>query len=232
MKRFLFIAALLFAPAVFAQPMMGFRVAAGFSFAVYKPNLNPLNAELNTLNMPVFDKPMYLYGGQILGQVGNHLRLGIMSFTGNISVEDLANGYARKVRFQMGWSGLQVEYRSPVFYRFEAFGGSSFGFGGVNVLLEKTRNPAAWSDIWGQLQPDSLAAQNLSTELHHSFFLVQPRAGLRFYLRDWMALSGSVEVPLVKLNSSGWSVNGNDVFGAPSLDLIRPFFQLSLMLGV
>ncbi len=47
-----------------------------------------------------------------------------------------------------------------------------------------------------------------------------------------MAISGSVEVPLVKLDSGGWTANGNNVLGAPSLDLIGPFFQFALLLGI
>jgi hypothetical protein len=235
MRRFLVVLLFLWATTASAQPLMGFRFGAGFSLAVFDPNLAPLNSQLQSLNMPVFNKPMYLYGGQVLGQVANKVRLGIMSFSGSASVEDLVNGYAREARFKMNWGGLQLEYRSPIFHRFEAFGGSSFGFGGVTVRLEKTKNPVSWEDLWGQYQatPPTLTNDpNLTTELHHSFFLVQPRAGLRFYLRDWMILSGSVEVPLLKLNSGGWTVNGNDVYSAPSLDLISPFYHFSLMLGI
>ena len=232
MRRCLVLIVLLFTYPVFAQSGIGFRAAAGFGLMIYQPDLGPLNSQLNTLSMPAIDKPMVLYGGQIIGQIKNRLRLGIMSYKGSASVEDLANGYARKASFQMGWSGLQVEYCTPVFHGFEAFGGSSFGYGGVDVRLEKTHSPVDWGGIWDQFVAGDPSTQNLSIELHHSFFLVQPRLGLRFYLRDWMAVSGSVELPLLKLNSGGWSVNGSDVNGAPSLDLTSPLFQFSVMVGV
>ncbi len=88
-----------------------------------------------------------------------------------------------------------------------------------------------WDDVWIDYQALSDTSENISTDFTHSFFIVQPRIGVRVYLTHWMALSGSIEVPLSKLSSGGWKLNDADVYNAPELDLIAPFFHFSILFG-
>jgi hypothetical protein len=234
-KRMVVLLFLLFLPINKAfSAALSYRGAASFNLAVYKPDFTPINDELLGIGMPRLDKPMLLYGGQILLQFSDHLRGGLMGFTGASSVEDMENGYARKAGFNLWWGGAVVEVVIYGISRFETYLGASLGGGSATICLEKTHNPANWGEIWGNYSAapgDSNSTDNLTTIMHHPFFLAQPRLGLRYYANNWLAFSGSVEIPLVHLSSGGWKMNGNDLFGAPGMNLMRPFYQFSIYIG-
>jgi hypothetical protein len=99
------------------------------------------------------------------------------------------------------------------------------------VHLEKTLNPIDWDDTWNNYQGAPSNTDNISSDFNHSFFMIQPRIGLSYAILDWLAVSTSVDVPLMNLNSNGWTLNGDDVYNAPSLDLTQPFFQFSILFG-
>lgn len=205
--------------------------AGGFSFYMLQPDLGPLNTELNDLSMPEFDGVMFLYGGQGYGFVSDHLRIGGMGFGGSMTTKDVENGYARDVTFSMAWGGLLLEYLVFEDWGFEAFMGGTLGWGGVSVHLKKTLSPIEWGDVWDDYQAVPDSTDNISTTFDHSFFLLQPRIGLKYYLLDWLAVGASVDVPILNLDAEGWTLDGDDVYNAPSLDLTQPFFQFNVMLG-
>ena len=209
----------------------GFSGAGGFSFYLVKPDLAPINQKLEAIGMPQFDGLMFLYGGQGLGHVSDRMRVGGMGFGGKMIVSDMKDGYAREVSFEMAWGGLLLEYIAFEGRGFEIYSGGTLGWGGVSVHLEKSAEPADWDEVWNNYQPVANTEDNLSSTFTHSFFMLQPRLGVRYFLLDWLAVSGSVDLPLLKLNSSDWKLNGNDVYNAPELDLIQPFFQFAILFG-
>ncbi|TKJ39684.1 hypothetical protein CEE37_10410 [candidate division LCP-89 bacterium B3_LCP] len=205
--------------------------AGGFSFYIVKPDLGPLNTELKALGMPQFDGYMFLYGGQGFGYVSNSLRIGGMGFGGSVSVNDIENGYAREAIFSMGWGGILIEYLMLEVSNFELFTGGTLGWGSVSVSLRKTDSPVSWGEIWNNYTSQTGSGDSISSELSHSFFMIQPRVGVKYYLLDWLAVGGSIDVPILNLSSSGWSINGDNIYDAPSLDLTQPFFQFSILVG-
>jgi len=219
----------MFSPALSGE--IGFQGAGGFCFAVYTPDLAPFNKELKALGIPEFSGSMLLYGGQGFGHVSEHLRVGGMGFGGSMRTQDFENGYAREATFSMSWGGILIEYWFLEALNCEFYAGGTLGWGAVALRLEKTASPVDWDDVWGNFQADSSMAENVSSEFQHSFFLMQPRLGIRYFLLDWLALSGTVEIPLLKLSSDGWELNGDNVYDAPELDLMQPFFQFSILLG-
>jgi len=211
----------------------GYRGAASFNFAIYNPDLGPVNEELRALGMPELDDPLLLYGAQGFAHLSDPLRVGVTVLTGGNSVETLSGGVAREASFNLTLLGLLIEYRFLDIPRFEAYAGASVGAGWASVRLERNTSPVGWDDVWGQFQPaPSDSATNLTAEMEQRFFWPQPRVGARFYPATWLAISGSVEVPLVKLGADNWMINGNDLYGAQELDLISPFFQFSLSVGI
>lgn len=209
----------------------GFNGAGGFSVALYQPDFGPINASLQSIGMPELDKPMVIYGGQGFAYVNSRLAIGGAGFGGMASVSDLENGYARTARFTIGWGGVQFEYLLLELSRVDFVAGGLVGWGGASIHLQKSRSPIDWGDVWNDYQALSDTSENISSDFTHSFFLFQPRLGVRVYLTHWMALSGSVEVPLSKLSSGGWKLNDADVYNAPELDLIAPFFHFSILFG-
>jgi hypothetical protein len=205
--------------------------AGGFSFYIVEPNLGALNTELKALGMPEFDGLMFLYGAQGYAFVSDRLRIGGMGFGGSITSEDIENGYAREATFSMTWGGFLLEYLVFEDWGIEAFAGGTLGWGGVSVHLRKTLSPIDWDEVWNNYQATSGTTDNISTQFDHSFFLVQPRVGLKYYLLDWMAVGVSVDVPILNLDSDGWTIDGDDVYDAPSLDLTQPFYQFSILFG-
>jgi len=209
----------------------GFNVAGGFSVALYQPDFAPINGSLRSIGMPELDKPLVIYGGQGFAYVSRRLAIGGAGFGGMASVSDLENGYARTARFTIGWGGVQFEYLLLDLGRADFVAGGLVSWGGASIHLQKTRSPIDWDDVWNDYQALSDTSENISSDFTHSFFLFQPRVGVRVYLTQWMALSGSVEVPLSKLSSGGWKLNDADVYNAPELDLIAPFFHFSILFG-
>jgi len=209
----------------------GFDASGGFSVALYQPDFGPINESLQSLGMPEFDSPMVIYGGQGFAYVNRRLAIGGAGFGGMASVSDLENGYARTARFTIGWGGVQFEYRLLELNRVDFFAGGLVAWGGVSIHLQKTRSPMDWDEIWNNYQALSDSSENISSEFTHSFFLFQPRLGVRVYLTNWMALGASIEVPLSKLGSGGWKLNEADVYNAPEMDLIAPFYHFSILFG-
>lgn len=210
---------------------VGFQGAGGFSIAVYQPDLGPVNTELKALGVPEFTRTMILYGGQGFAHVSYHLRVGGMGFGGSTRVQDYEDGHAREATFSMTWGGVLIEYWFLEALNCEFYGGGTLGWGNASLQLEKTASPINWDAVWNNYQPETGASENISSQFTHSFFLAQPRLGVRYFPLNWLALGASVELPLVKLNSGGWKLNGNDVYGAPELNLIKPFFHFSVMIG-
>ena len=209
----------------------GFDGAGGFSVALYKPDFAPINESLESLGMPKFDQPMVMYGGQGFAYVSRRLAIGGAGFGGVASVSDLENGYARTARFTIGWGGVQFEYLLLELSRVDFVAGGLVGWGSASIHLQKSRSPLDWDEIWDNYQALSDTSENISSDLSHSFFLFQPRVGIRVYLTHWLALSGSIEVPLSKLSSGSWKLNEADVYNAPEMDLIAPFYHFSILFG-
>ncbi len=209
----------------------GFSGAGGFSFYLWKPDLNSINSELEAIGMPQFDNLAFLYGGQGFGHISDRLRIGVMGFNGGSKVSDLKNGYAREASFSISWGGLLLEYIVLEGRGFEIYGGGTLGWGSFTIQLEKSAGPADWNGVWDNYEAVQSTEDNISSTFSNSFFMLQPRVGIRYFLTDWLAVSGSVDVPLLKLNSNNWKLNDNDVYNAPSIDLIQPFFQFAILLG-
>jgi hypothetical protein len=209
----------------------GFDGAGGFSVALYKPDFAPINESLQSLGMPKFDQPMVIYGGQGFAYVSRRVAIGGAGFGGMASVSDLENGYARTARFTIGWGGVMFEYLLLELNRVDFIAGGLVGWGGVSLHLQKTHSPLDWDEIWNNYQALSDSSENVSTDFTHSFFVFQPRVGVRVYLTNWMALGACIEVPLSKLSSGGWKLNEADVYNAPDMDLIAPFYHFSILFG-
>ena len=209
----------------------GFDAAGGFSVALYQPDFGPINESLRSLSMPEFDQPMVIYGGQGFAYVNSRLAIGGAGFAGVASVSDMENGYARTARFAMGWGGMQFEYLLLELSRVDFVAGGLIGWGGVSMHLQKTHSPVDWDEIWDNYQALGDSSDNISSDFTHSFFVFQPRVGVRVYLTHWMALSGSIEMPLSKLSSGGWKLNEAEVYNAPEIDLIAPFYHFSILFG-
>ena len=209
----------------------GFDAAGGFSIALYQPDFDPINQSLQSLGMPEFDQPMVLYGGQGFAYVNRRLAIGGAGFGGAASVNDLESGYARTARFTIAWGGVQFDYLLLELNRVDFIAGGLIGWGGASIHLQKTHSPIDWDEIWNNYQALSDSSENISTDFTHSFFVFQPRFGVRVYLTHWMALCGSIEVPLSKLSSGGWKLNDAEVYNAPEMDLIAPFYHFSILFG-
>jgi hypothetical protein len=208
-----------------------FDGAGGFSTMISKPDFGQINQELKALGMPEFNEALIMYGGQGFGEVSNRFRIGGMGFGGSISVNDYKNGYARQATLSMGWGGVLLEYVIADPGNFELFGGGTLGWGGLRVHLQKSRTAENWNGLWENYQAAPDTADNISTDMTHSFYIVQPRFGVRYRFIDWMAISGSIEVPLTRISGNGWRVNDQRVYNAPSLDLTAPVFHISLLFG-
>ncbi|HDH57228.1 MAG TPA: hypothetical protein ENF16_01325 [Bacteroidetes bacterium] len=231
MKKLILIFLITAIPFCAATSGVGFAGAGGFSFYLWKPDLGPINDELRGLGMPELHDVAFLYGGQGFAHVSDRFRIGGMGFGGSTHVKDFKDGYAREASFHISWGGFLMEY---ILYEpgyFEFYGGGTIGWGSVSINLQKSSGPVNWDEIWNSYEPIASDTENISSKLEHSFFMLQPRLGVRYYLLDWLAISGSVDVPLVNLSSGGWSLNGDDVYDAPSLNLIQPFFQFSILAG-
>jgi hypothetical protein len=209
----------------------GFRGAGGFSVAVYQPDFGPINEALRSIDMPELDKPVFVYGGQGFGYISERFAIGGGGFGGFATVNDLENGYARTARFNIGWGGIILEYRLLELSRVDILAGGILGWGGVSLHLQKNLSPVSWDEIWENYEAIADTAQNISSDLTHSFFVLQPRLGVRVYLTEWMALGGSVEFPVSNLSSAGWRLNDEQVYDAPSMKLTAPFFHLSILFG-
>jgi hypothetical protein len=214
-----------------AIAQQGFNGGGGFSFYLAKPDFGAINGELQGLDMPEIDNVMLLYGGQAFAHVSNRLRVGGMGFGGSTTVGDMEGGYAREVCVHLAWGGFLAEYIIWEGKGFEAYAGGTIGWGSLSVQTEKIADPASWEEIWGSLEPGASPEDNLSSELSHSFFMGQSRLGLRYYLTTWLALSGSFDFTLFNLSSSGWELNGKEVYNAPSMDISQPFFQFAVLIG-
>jgi hypothetical protein len=209
----------------------GFVGGGGFSLYLSPLDVTPINESLESIGMPQFDGVMLFYGGQFFAHLNYNLRIGAVGFDGGMRVDDFTDGYAREAVFRLGWGGILVEYILYETGRFEFYGGGTLGWGRLSLSLEKSRNSVSWDDVWNSYLPEAGSEDNISSTFKHSFFLVQPRLGARYYLSSWLAVCGSVDFTVSHLSGDGWSLSGNEVYGAPTLDLNSPFFLLGVLFG-
>ena len=200
-----------------AIAQQGFNGGGGFSLYLAKPDFEPINSQLRNLNMPEIEGVMALYGGQAFAHVSYRLRIGGMGFRGIATVNDMVGGYAREVSVNLSWGGVLAEYIIWEGSGIEAYAGGTIGWGTLKIHSEKIADPASWGEFWDSLEPGTSPENNISSELSHSFFLGQPRLGLRYYLTTWLAISGALDFTLFSLDSDGWKLNDKVVYNAPSM---------------
>ncbi len=194
-------------------------------------DVSPINENLRSIGMPQFDGVTLFYGGQVFAHLNYNLRIGAVGFDGGMRVNDYADGFAREAVFRMGWGGILLEYVLYETGRFEFYGGATLGWGRLTLSLEKREDSVGWDNVWNAYLPETGGENNISSTFEHTFFLAQPRLGARYYLSSWLAVCGSVEFAVSHLSGDGWTLSGNEVYGAPALDLNSPFFLFGILFG-
>ncbi|MEE9450508.1 MAG: hypothetical protein V3V72_10695, partial [Ignavibacteriaceae bacterium] len=92
----------------------------------YVPNLNPVNSQMNNIDMPELSTSGF-YSSGIAGfiYIGfvKYLRVGGMGFSGTTSSTQKIGNVNREVLYKLGGGGLTIEYTIPIVKDF----GVSFG---------------------------------------------------------------------------------------------------------
>lgn len=180
-----------------------------------------------------------LYGGFGYGEVARNFKLGGFGFGGAlISSGTFPHPSQAGVRIRqdvavsLGGGGLYTEYEAVHWAdRFEGALGLGIGFGGVDVRIDQINAIARWDDLWGSLNPDSLADRNtFAIEMSRGFFMLHPEIGVKYFITSFMALEIRGGYMLM-VNLGEWQYQDLKVLDGPDNDMSAPTFGLRLVFG-
>jgi len=185
------------------------------------------------------DGALVMFGGFGYGEVAPNFKLGGYGFGGAKQVSGTFTAPSQPgvrirqdVTVNIGGGGLYTEYEAFHFAdRFEVATGIGIGFGATDLRIDQIGPNVRWDDLWGSLNPDSLASRNtFAIEMSRGFFMLHPEVGLKFFITDFMALDARAGY-LLLVNMSDWQYLDAKVLDAPDNDMSAPTFGLRLVFG-
>lgn len=198
---------------------------------IKKNNFNPKNEEFS------FDAPFYQFGAQGIVAIGliPNIRIGVIGVSGSKSptrpiIFD-TNGITieRNIRYEAGFTGINVDYAFVPFKGFAIVPGMALGYGEISLTSTQTQRNFAWND----LKPIS-SPYNYKYEISTDYWQFSPM--LNFEYAPTILSLFRVSIGYSMTLARDWYLNGNteskvidvpDKFNADGLTL-----QFGIMLGL
>lgn len=199
----------------------------------YMPNLNPVNSQMNNIDMPELSTSGF-YSSGIAGfiYIGfvKYLRVGGMGFSGTTSSTQKIGNVNREVLYKLGGGGLTIEYTIPIVKDFGVSFGAAIGAGTMTVNVFSSNGDFIWENIWqhfGQAE-----ASGINTVMDNSFWMFTPTLNLDWPVYRFVVLRLGVGYQLTF--GDKWTAdNDQPLLGVPSdLNGNAFFIQSGIFVGL
>ncbi len=182
----------------------------------YMPDLDPINLQMNNIEMPELNTSG-LYssgiGGFIYIGFVKYLRVGGMGFSGTTSSTLTIGNVNREVLYRLGGGGLTVEYTIPFVKDFGVSVGASIGAGTMTLNIFSNSGSFNWQNIWQEYEDEESNSTN--TVMNNSYWMLTPTLNLDWPVYRFVVLRLGVGYQLTF--GDAWTVdNDKPLEGVPS----------------
>jgi hypothetical protein len=204
----------------------------GYAPGWYMPNLNPVNSEMNKIDMPELSTSGFFssgIGGFIYIGFIKHLRVGGMGFSGSTSSKQKIGSVNREVLYRLGGGGLTIEYTIPIVKDFGVSVGATVGAGTMTINLFRSNSEFNWENIWQNF--GGASAGSINNKIDNSFWLFTPTLNLDWPIYRFVVLRLGVGYQLTF--GDDWTAdNDQPLQGVPSdLNGNAFFIQSGIFIG-
>jgi hypothetical protein len=210
----------------------GGEFVTGYLFA----NLDDLNRQIRRMGIPVLAEQILIAGGRGYTRIG-HLLIGGAGYGGDTESSGVPDCCARSAQIEIAYGGvlLGLAVSRP---RYEIMGGMLFGGGSVRVVRERnSRGVTDWEGAWEDFYeggPDSVATEdlNITSEIRGEFVVLEPFAGLKYWIMPFMALDLSASYLQAPIGRGDWQIDGVSIPDSPESNIGGWSLRLGLHFGV
>ena len=159
----------------------------GYVPAWYIPNIDPINSQLNQIDMSELSTSGF-YSSGIAGYlyVGfvKNLRIGGMGYGGSISTSD----ENREIIYSLGGGGITIEYTLPFIKNLGVSVGAAIGSGSLELDIYRSSGDFNWEATWEEFSnPDSVAG-SFNRKLKNNYWMITPTLNLDYPIYRFVSL--------------------------------------------
>ncbi|MBU4487308.1 MAG: hypothetical protein KKD38_10325 [Candidatus Delongbacteria bacterium] len=172
------------------------------SYNLYPSFIEKINNEVKDFGVDEFDKNLFMYGGELCGNMNPAFGIGIQYYFGNdlsqkiveLSYDTLTVELDRAVRYDVSFFGLIINYRKSLLGPIEFFGSLSANYGSVELILSQDRGDQSFGDMWSSFDPESELDKrfNKSVSYNSDLYIFSANNGIRFYASSRIAVGITV----------------------------------------
>jgi len=170
-------------------------------YSMFPTFIDEINEEVSDFGVDKFDKYIFLYGGELCGNINPAFGIGIQYFTGSAQSQNITEfnidsslvKLDRSVKYNINFLGLVTTYRKSLYGAFEFFGSLSAGYGSIEIILSQDYGDQSFGDLWDSFDPESyLNDYNRSFDYNSDLFIFSANNGVRIFVSSRIALGISV----------------------------------------
>ena len=159
----------------------------GYVPAWYIPNIDPINSQLNQIDMSELSTSGF-YSSGIAGYlyVGfvKNLRIGGMGYGGSISTSD----ENREIIYSLGGGGITIEYTLPFIKNLGVSVGAAIGSGSLELDIYRSSGDFNWEATWEEFSNPDSAAGSFNRKLKNSYWMITPTLNLDYPIYRFVSL--------------------------------------------
>jgi len=221
------------------------------TYSLYPSFVEAVNDEVEDFGVDKFDENVFLYGGELCGNMNPEFGISIQYFTGIDLSTKIVEGFTdengdlildgnnnplkldRAVRYNMSFFGLGINYRKSLFGAFEFFGAVSGGYGDIELILSQDYGDQSFGDLWESFDPGSyLDEYNRSVDYNSGLFIFSANNGLRMFVSSRIALGITAGYTYGLVSDTGEINFGfESVKNIPDLDFEGMNYSLGIYFG-
>lgn len=172
------------------------------SYNIYPTLIGEINDEIEDFGVEEFDEYIFLYGGELCGNMNPQFGISIQYYTGSALSQNIVEvsddsltivSLDRSVRYEMSFFSLGVTYRKSLFGAFEFFGALNGGYGSIDIILSQDFGDQSFGDVWDSFDPDRyLYDYNRSVDYNTGLYIFSANNGLRMFVSSRIAVGITV----------------------------------------
>lgn len=159
----------------------------GYVPAWYIPNIDPINNQLNQIDMSELSTSGF-YSSGIAGflYVGfvKNLRIGGMGYGGSLSTSD----ENREIIYSLGGGGITIEYTLPFIKNLGVSVGAAIGSGSLELDIYRSSGDFSWEATWEEFSNPDSAAGSFNRKLKNSYWMITPTLNLDYPIYRFVSL--------------------------------------------
>jgi len=208
------------------------------SYNYFPTFISEIGTEIKDFGVDEFDDRIFLYGGELCGNINPSFGVGIQYFTGSDMSDKIVSfgdtlKLDRSVSYGMSFVSLVINYRKSLTGPVEFFGTLSGGYGSVKVVISQDYGDQAFGDLWNSFDPDSyLYDYNRSVTFNPDLFIFRAENGLRFYAGTRLSVDITVGYTYGFVSDTGEINYGFETLkNVPDLDFKGMNYGLGISFG-